>query len=78
MSRSYFTPYKLSSLQRAFLIPYFGIGSFLDPVRGDLVAGLADATGNPYFLLYIPYVMTVMKYRRTCPPKTENYDAANS
>ena len=39
-------PYSLSVLQRAFVIPYFGIGAIADPRRGDLVAGLGDATGE--------------------------------
>ena len=37
---------KLSSLQKAFMVPYFGIGSLLDPKRADLVAGLGDATSD--------------------------------
>lgn len=39
-------PYKLSALQRSFLIPYFGIGALLDPTRGDLVAGFGDVTAG--------------------------------
>lgn len=39
-------PYKLSVLQRSFLIPYFGFGALLDPTRGDLVAGFGDVTGG--------------------------------
>ena len=39
-------PYNLSSLQRLALIPYFGIGSLMDPTRGDLVAGFGDVTGT--------------------------------
>lgn len=46
VTRPYFVPYKLSILQRAALIPYFGIGAITDPRRGDLVAGLGDATGE--------------------------------
>ena len=46
VSRPYFTPYSLSIAQRAFVIPYFGIGAIADPRRGDLVAGLGDATGE--------------------------------
>lgn len=42
--RRYFDPYKLSPLQRAFLIPYFSIGSVLDPTKGDRIAGLGDVT----------------------------------
>ena len=40
---SYQSPYILSIPQRLFVIPYFGIGSLLDPRRGDLVAGLGDS-----------------------------------
>lgn len=40
------TPYSLSTSQRAFLLTYFGIGSLLDPTRGDFVAGLGDITGE--------------------------------
>mmetsp|Transcript_35856 Transcript_35856/g.33957 ORF Transcript_35856/g.33957 Transcript_35856/m.33957 type:complete len:251 (-) Transcript_35856:49-801(-) len=47
LSPSYFIPYNLSIMQRAFLIPYFGLGAITDPRRGDLVAGLGDATGEP-------------------------------
>ena len=43
---SYMIPYSLSSSQRAFLLTYFGIGSLVDPTRGDLVAGLGDITGE--------------------------------
>jgi ubiquinone biosynthesis protein COQ4 len=39
-------PYRLSLLQRAVLVPYFGLGSLMDPRRGDLVAGLGDVTAN--------------------------------
>jgi ubiquinone biosynthesis protein COQ4 len=39
-------PYKLSVLQRATLIPFFGIGAILDPKRGDLVAGFGDVTAG--------------------------------
>ena len=28
------------------MIPYFGVGAIADPHRGDLVAGLGDATGE--------------------------------
>ena len=45
-ARPYFVPYELSFAQRAFLIPYFGLGAILDPRRGDLVAGLGDATSE--------------------------------
>jgi ubiquinone biosynthesis protein COQ4 len=44
-SSRYFEPYRLSPLQRAFLVPYFAVGAISDPERGDLVAGLGDATG---------------------------------
>jgi ubiquinone biosynthesis protein COQ4 len=40
-------PYRLSILQRAVLVPYFGLGSLMDPKRGDLVAGLGDVTASP-------------------------------
>lgn len=43
----YFLPYKLSLAQRAFLVPYFGVGALLNPVRGDLVAGFGDVTAGP-------------------------------
>jgi ubiquinone biosynthesis protein COQ4 len=46
MSSRFLLPYKLSAVQRAFLIPYFGIGALLDPVRGDLVAGFGDVTAG--------------------------------
>jgi hypothetical protein len=46
LSPPYFVPYNLSIIQRAFLIPYFGLGALSDPRRGDLVAGLGDATGE--------------------------------
>mmetsp|Transcript_99517 Transcript_99517/g.195501 ORF Transcript_99517/g.195501 Transcript_99517/m.195501 type:complete len:231 (-) Transcript_99517:22-714(-) len=45
-SGRYLLPYKLSPLQRAFLIPYFGVGAILNPVRGDLVAGFGDVTAE--------------------------------
>jgi ubiquinone biosynthesis protein COQ4 len=44
--RKYFEPYKLTPSQRLFLAPYFGLGAILDPTRGELVAGLGDATGE--------------------------------
>ena len=31
-------------------MPYFGIGAIADPRRGDLVAGLGDATGERQLL----------------------------
>jgi ubiquinone biosynthesis protein COQ4 len=40
----YFQSYRLSFLQKAFLVPYYGVGSVIDPTRGDLVAGLGDVT----------------------------------
>ena len=43
---SYMMPYSLSTSQRAFLLTYFGIGSLVDPTRGDLVAGLGDVTSE--------------------------------
>lgn len=46
VTRPYFVPYELSFTQRAFLIPYYGLGAIFDPRRGDLVAGLGDATGE--------------------------------
>jgi hypothetical protein len=39
-------PYRLSILQRAVLVPYFGLGSLMDPKRGDLVAGSVDVTAS--------------------------------
>ena len=45
-SFKYMLPYSLTSPQRAFLLTYFGIGSLLDPTRGDLVAGLGDITSE--------------------------------
>eukprot|EP01039_Chlorochromonas_danica_P003668 gene3668-4014_t len=42
--KRYFEPYRLSLLQRAFLIPYFSAGAILDPTRGEMVAGLGDVT----------------------------------
>ena len=51
MSRNRFLdPYNLSMLQRAVLIPYFGIGSLVDPTRGELVAALGDVTAHPVIL----------------------------
>jgi ubiquinone biosynthesis protein COQ4 len=44
--RDFFIPYELSAAQRLFLIPYFGVGAFKDPERGDLVAGLGDVTAS--------------------------------
>lgn len=41
-SRQFMEPYKLTSLQRAFLVPYFGIKAIVDPARGDYVAGFGD------------------------------------
>ena len=49
-NRPYHVPYSLSLVQRAFLVPYFGIGAIADPRRGDLVAGLGDATGERQLL----------------------------
>jgi ubiquinone biosynthesis protein COQ4 len=46
-SSRFFTPYKLSLAQRAFLVPYFGTGALINPVRGDLVAGFGDVTAGP-------------------------------
>lgn len=42
--RRFHEPYKLTALQRAFLIPYFSAGALLDPTKGHLVAGLGDVT----------------------------------
>jgi len=39
-------PYNLSVVQRAFLVPYFGIQAILDPTKGDMVAGLGDVLGE--------------------------------
>ena len=46
VSSRFLIPYKLSTLQRAFLVPYFGVGALLDPTRGDLVAGFGDVTAG--------------------------------
>ena len=35
----FFTPYELTKAQRAFLIPYFGIGALVAPEHGDYIAG---------------------------------------
>lgn len=40
----FLSPYKLSLLQRGFLIPFFGIGGIVTPERGDFVAGFGDVT----------------------------------
>ena len=50
VNRPYFVPYSLSCVQRAFLVPYFGLGAIADPRRGDLVAGLGDATSERQLL----------------------------
>lgn len=47
---AYYDFYRLSAVQRAFLIPYFGIQGFLDPTKGDAVAGLGDVTSTPSLL----------------------------
>lgn len=44
--RSFFNPYPLSVIQRATLIPYFGINALRNPERGDLVAALGDITSE--------------------------------
>jgi hypothetical protein len=38
--------------KKSLLIPYFAIGAFIDPTRGDFVAGLGDITGS-YILIKI-------------------------
>lgn len=47
---TYYDSYRLSLIQRAFLVPYFGIQGFLDPTKGDAVAGLGDVTSTPSLL----------------------------
>jgi ubiquinone biosynthesis protein COQ4 len=42
----FFHPRRLSVLQRLLAVPYFAVGSLLDPTRGDLVAGLGDITAE--------------------------------
>jgi ubiquinone biosynthesis protein COQ4 len=44
--KKYFIPARLSRIQKLVLIPYFGLGSLVDPTRGDLVAGLGDVTAE--------------------------------
>jgi len=52
-------PYKLSLVQRSFLIPYFGVNAILDPRRGDYVAGFADALTHPSTLRALQKKMTL-------------------
>jgi len=40
------TPYKFSVAQKLFAGGYYAFGAFLDPTRGDFVAGLGDVTGE--------------------------------
>lgn len=42
--KRFFQPYAITPIQRAFLVPYFAIGSILDPTQGERVAGLGDIT----------------------------------
>jgi ubiquinone biosynthesis protein COQ4 len=46
ISKLYHVPYKLSSLQKLFLLNYFGIKCLIDPHNGDHVAALGDCTGE--------------------------------
>lgn len=46
-NRQFMEPYGLTIAQRAFLIPYFGVGAIMDPTRGDLVAGFGDVLSSP-------------------------------
>lgn len=43
----FYQPYKLSILQRASLIPYFGIKALRCPENGVYIAGLGDVTALP-------------------------------
>ena len=43
----FMNPYRMSSLQRAFLSPYFGLKAAIDPTRGDMIAALGDSLGEP-------------------------------
>lgn len=61
---TYFVPYNLSVIQRAFLIPYFGIGAISDPRRGDLVAGLGDATSEWHLKRMKNQLMTTSSGRK--------------
>ena len=58
---AYMIPYTLSSSQRAFLLTYFGLGSLIDPTRGDLIAGLGDITGECQNQRY-PYTMLILSF----------------
>lgn len=43
---SYFSKYKLSFIQRAFLIPYYSAQSLLQPTKGEFIAALGDVTSS--------------------------------
>lgn len=42
----YQVPYKLSMLQKAFLLPYYGLSVLADPTKGDMLASIGDMTGE--------------------------------
>ena len=46
LSSKFFKPSNVSTLQKALLIPYFGLGAVVNPKRGDFVAGLGDITAE--------------------------------
>lgn len=48
MSKRFLQPYRLSVLQRSFLVPYFGLQAILDPTKGDMVAGFGDVTSGTF------------------------------
>jgi ubiquinone biosynthesis protein COQ4 len=45
----YYDRYKLSPIQRSFLFAYFGLSGFIDPNKGDMIAGIGDISSQ-YFL----------------------------
>jgi len=62
-SRLFLQPYRLSALQRAALIPYFGAASLLVPERGDYVAGFADLTAGPMLRILVKRIPTTVEGR---------------
>lgn len=76
---SYFEPYDLSLVQRAFLLSYFGVQSVLDPTKANLVAGFNDTINTKFFtqallmkMLSTPHGKLLMKTKPLLSTQTLN------
>lgn len=59
LSFKYHLPYRLSHVQKLFLLPYFGWKVLNDPTRGDLVAAIGALLLLFITLAYLSLLITL-------------------